>query len=301
MKEILLNAHAKINLSLEITGRRENGYHDIDSVMQGVSLYDLIKVSDSSDGRFIVSCRGVDMYLRSEAEGMPYDESNLAIKGLKAVINAIEDELPAEVTVEIDKRLPVAAGIAGGSGNAAAAMLGLNAITGSRLSLDELMRIGTAVGADVPFSLAMNAYRNRDRLCELDGLAAATDSARARGIGEVLEGVLPVRRFVILANPGISVSTKEVYEAIDSEDRVPVYDLFFNRMEEYTLEQYPEARLLKEMMSTIGADEVLMSGSGPTIVAYFRNESERDKGFERLCAEMKSGWRAWKCSTGEGQ
>lgn len=301
MKEILLNAHAKINLSLEITRRRENGYHDIDSVMQGVSLYDLIRVSDSSDGRFIASFRGVDMHLRSEAEGMPYDESNLAIKGLKAVIEATDGELPTDITVEIDKRLPIAAGIAGGSGNAAAAMLGLNAITGSRLSLDELMSIGTAVGADVPFSLAMNAHRNRDRLGDLSGLAAATDSARARGIGEVLESVLPVRRYVILANPGISVSTRDVYEAIDSEDRVPVYDLFFNRMEEYTLDQYPEARLLKDMMCAIGADEVLMSGSGPTIAAYFRDEAERDRGFESLSAEIKSGWRAWKCSTGEEQ
>ena len=304
MKEISLRAHAKINLSLEITGRRDNGYHDIDSVMQGVSLFDIISVCDKADGCYVATRRGVRMHLKSEAEGMPYDESNLAIKGLASAIDATADrhegELPSDVCVEIIKKLPVAAGIAGGSGNAACAMLGFNAITGSHLSLAELVELGVSVGADVPFSITMNACRNKQSLEGLEGIEDAMDAARARGIGEVLERTVPVRRYVILANPGIAVSTREVYEAIDSEEREDNFALFFNRMEEYTLKNYSEARQLKELMEDLlDADEVLMSGSGPTIAAYFKEEAERDRGFEILCESMRERWRAWKCMTGE--
>lgn len=304
MNKITLNAYAKINLSLEIIGRRPNGYHDIDSVMQGISLCDVITVSDNEEGELICSFEGVKLYMSSDSNEMPFDESNLAIKGLKAVIREAKCRsitLPQAIAVSIDKRLPVAAGIAGGSGNAAGAMLGANALLDEAFSLRELMDIGTGVGADVPFSILMNAARNRELLTNLIDIDDASVSARATGIGEILERTEPVKMSIIMANPGIGVSTKEVYEAIDSEEeRIPERGLFFNRMEEYTLEAYPEASELKsEMSKHLRADKILMSGSGPTIVAYYESSKEAKEDYSRVGSWLKAGWRAWLGVTGE--
>lgn len=304
MNSITLNAYAKINLSLEIIGRRPNGYHDIDSVMQGISLCDVITVSDNEEGELICSFEGVKLYMSSDSNEMPFDESNLAIKGLKAVIREAKCRsitLPEAIAVRIDKRLPVAAGIAGGSGNAAGAMLGANALLDEAFSLVELMDIGTGVGADVPFSILMNAARNRKFLMKLSGIEDASVSARATGIGEILVRTEPVKMSIIMANPGIGVSTKEVYDAIDSEEkRIPERGLFFNRMEEYTLETYPEASELKsEMSKHLRADKILMSGSGPTIVAYYESSKVAEEDYSRVGSWLKSGWRAWLGVTGE--
>ena len=304
MNSITLNAYAKINLSLEIIGRRPNGYHDIDSVMQGISLCDVITVSDNEECELICSFEGVKLYMSSDSNEMPFDESNLAIKGLKAVIREAKCRsiiLPEAIAVRIDKRLPVAAGIAGGSGNAAGAMLGANALLDDAFSLMELMDIGTGVGADVPFSILMNAARNREFLMKLSGIDDASVSARATGIGEILVRTEPVKMSIIMANPGIGVSTKEVYEAIDSEEeRIPERGLFFNRMEEYTLEAYPEASELKsEMSKHLRADKILMSGSGPTIVAYYESIKVAEEDYSRVGSWLKAGWRAWLGVTGE--
>ena len=237
---------------------------------------------------------------------MPMDKSNLAFKGAEAFINACaRGALTGEITVEIEKKLPVAAGIAGGSGNAAAVMLGLNAIAGYPLSLRELMKAGEAVGADVPFSLFMNAHRNRDALSGLGGIEEARDSAWTGGIGEIVEAAEPVVRAVILANPGTGVSTKAAYEAMDSigysdidrKDR----SLFVNDMESYTLNEHPKAADLKRVMQDrLGADEVLMSGSGPTIVAYYSNETKAAEDMKLLADLTKGeqGIRLWLSNTG---
>lgn len=241
--------------------------------------------------------------------------NNLALKGIEAVLKAARDrgassagcvDKDAALLVRIEKRLPVAAGIAGGSGNAAAAMLGLNEVMDQPFSLRELMSLGASVGADVPFSIFMNAYRNRDVLKGLRGIDEAGDAARIGGIGDIVEAAEPVPRHVILANPGISVSTAEVYGAMDKigfaekeKDREP--GLFVNDLEEYTLSKYSEAADLKRVMEEeLSADEVLMSGSGPTIAAYYRNRktAEEDAKIMKKAEASFKGLRTWLTATG---
>ncbi|MBR0468445.1 MAG: hypothetical protein IJJ16_01920 [Mogibacterium sp.] len=209
--------------------------------------------------------------------------SNLALKAVKAFTdNCVEDMLADcgmtdGLLIDIRKRLPVAAGIAGGSGNAAVCLLGLNELADRPFDLRRLMDIGAGIGADVPFSVFMNAYRNRGSLNGLKGLEEARDSAWTRGIGEIVEAADSVPRHVILANPGTSVSTKTAYEAMDaigySDAGRAGQKLFVNDMEKYTLEaDHKAAALMDFMRSRLHADELLMSGSGPTIAAYYKDE-----------------------------
>ena len=319
---IELKSFAKINLSLEVTGRRPDGYHNIRSFMQGIDLYDVIKITQCPQNGTkynLPHCTidEVDVYLCTDAKTIPVDMSNLAFKGIKAVLDETGSVDPETVLlVELRKMLPVAAGIAGGSGNAAVCMLGLNALLGDPLSLRELMTIGTKVGADVPFSLMMNASLNRQVLAGTDayeglrGLDEAKASAWVSGIGEIVDPADPVPRFVVMANPGIPVSTKAAYEAIDSinaaGNRKPCGEdkLYINDFELYTLRDYPEAARLKAVMDReIGADVVLMSGSGPTMVAYYTDQQKALVGFDRLkeIADRENNWRVWLTRTGEEQ
>ena len=221
--------------------------------------------------------------------------NNLALKGIAVLAESSEALFPgADIIVEIEKRLPVAAGIAGGSGNAATAMLGLNALAGYPLSLRELMSLGTKAGADVPFSIFMNAAANRDRLEGMKGLEEARFSAWISGIGDEVEACDEESRYVIMANPGIGVSTADAYQAIDSIGYSGFHEqgsrkLFVNDLEKYTLESYPEAAELKRLMQDkLSADEILMSGSGPTIAAYYRDKNKADKDAEILTRALAS-------------
>lgn len=312
MESILLNAHAKINLSLRVIGKRPDGYHEIVSFMQGTGLHDVVSVrkcSASGTKYDFPHCNLGELlvYLCTASRTMPTDRSNLAFKGAEAFLKAYTGGgLPKAVVVEIDKRLPVAAGIAGGSGNAAAVMLGLDALAGYPLSLRELMKAGEAAGADVPFSIFMNAYRNREKLDGLKGVGEARDSAWITGIGEIVEAAEPVPRAVILANPGTGVSTKAAYEAMDSigysdidkSDR----SLFVNDMERYTLMEHAKAAELKKVMQDrLNAEEVLMSGSGPSIIAYYSDGNTASEDMELLkeLTRNEPGVRMWLSDTGE--
>ena len=330
MQAIEIKAHAKINLSLDIIGRRADGYHDIDSVMQGIGLCDLVRVeagrADCDFPHIECSCgsnfsdnsgrsSGSSLiHLYMNAKGLEPGEDNLAIKGAKAFLSAISSkgtealsnpkgakiEALREFSIIIDKKLPISAGIAGGSGNSAVTMLALNAMYGNPISLRELMDIGASVGADVPFSIMMNARMNEAVLTGLAGLDEASVSARMQGIGEIVEPIEPIERYIIMANPGIAVSTKEVYEAIDSlpENKRIKLGLWGNMMEAYTLDSYAEADKLKvKMEACLNADKVLMSGSGPTMVAYY---SDKDKWLADCEHEdwIEEGWRVWPSTTG---
>ncbi len=311
MESITLKAHAKINLSLRVTGKRPDGYHEIVSFMQGTGLHDIVSVKKCSENATKCNFPHCNLnellvYLCTASETMPTDKSNLVFKGAEAFLKTYEgNALPEAVIVEIDKRLPVAAGIAGGSGNAAVVMLGLNAITGYPLTLRQLMDAGNAVGADVPFSIFMNAYRNREALKGLRGIDEARDSAWTAGIGEIVEAADPVKRIVILANPGTGVSTKAAYEAMDSigysdidkDDR----SLFINDMESYTLMEHKRAAKLKQIMQEqLNAEEVLMSGSGPSIVAYYCDSQKASEDMELLAklTQDDNGMRMWLSDTG---
>ena len=319
MDGITLNAYAKINLSLAVIDRRADGYHNIKSLMQGIDLCDVIRLSKclkNGTKYNLPHCtiHGVVVYLCTDAKTIPADMSNLAFRGIKAVLDACADSHRADVSgdlrdgliIELDKRLPVAAGIAGGSDNAAACMLGINALIGSPFSLRELMDIGTGVGADVPFSLMMNAKRNADELAGLEGLVEARSAAWVSGIGEIVEPAEPMRRHVIMVNPGIAVSTGAAYEALDSvrRERSPEeleHPMFMNDFEANTLSAYPEAgRLSRLMREELRADTVLMSGSGPTMIGYYEDPAAASCDFDRMkeICVREGSWRAWLTETG---
>lgn len=319
MNEITLNAYAKINLSLIVTGRRADGYHNIRSLMQGIDLFDIINIRKclkNGTKYNLPHCTigGIDVYLCTDVKTIPTDMSNLAFRGIAAVLDACSEgrEWGSDLIVTIDKRLPVAAGIAGGSGNAAACMLGMNALLGYPMSLRELMEAGARVGADVPFSLLMNARRNDGMLAGMSGLEEASTAAWIGGIGDIVEPTQPEQWCVVMANPGIAVSTKAAYEAIDAiplqesagdySERNAQYPHFVNDLESYTLEDYPEAARIKTIMQDeLNADFVMMSGSGPTMIAYYSDSHKAAEGYARMTelCEAETGWRTWKTSTGQ--
>ncbi|MBQ0040429.1 MAG: 4-(cytidine 5'-diphospho)-2-C-methyl-D-erythritol kinase [Clostridiales bacterium] len=304
---MIINAYAKINLSLDVLGRREDGYHNISSLMQDIGLHDIVNIEKCSGlcAKYkSVHCRisKVDVYLCTSVDTIPLDENNLAIKGARAIIEAIDGKGLDAVSMYIDKQLPVAAGIAGGSGNAAAAMLGINALVGYPLSLRELMSIGARVGADVPYSLMMNAKKNQSVLSDLPGIEEASSAAMMGGIGDIVEPVEPIKKYIIMANPGISVSTRDAYEAIDAlQEYGDAAGLFTNQLEKYTLANYPEAAALKTAMEEhLNADLVLMSGSGPTMVAYYDDEETAKNDYDSMKNDdwLGESGRAWLTVTG---
>ena len=316
MDTITLNAHAKINLSLEITGKRPDGYHDLVSFMQGMGLHDVLRIEKCTQKATkynLPHCtvNGIVVYLCTDAKTIPTDMDNLAFRAVKAFTDAIGQSDPEEygltdtLLIDIRKDLPVSAGIGGGSANAAACLLGLNEMTGRPFSLRELMSIGADFGADVPFSTFMNAYRNRDVLAGLKGLEEASDSAWTFGIGDIVEPAESVPRYVILANPGTAVLTKAAYEAMDAIGYTDKGNaggkLFVNDMEKYTLKADPKAAILKKfMLERLDAEEVLMSGSGPTMVAYYEDIDKAQLGFAALSelGAIDSSMRAWLTYTG---
>ena len=316
MQHITLNAHAKINLSLEITGKRPDGYHDIVSFMQGIGLHDVMsieKCTQKATKYKLPHCtvNGIVVYLCTDAKTIPTDMDHLAFRAVKAFTDAMglggpeKYGLTDSLLIDIRKDLPVSAGIGGGSANAAACLLGLNEITGRPFTLRQLMEIGAGFGADVPFSTFMNAYRNRGMLRGLDGLEEASDAAWTAGIGEIVEAAESVPRYVILANPGTAIMTKAAYEAMDSigyaDKDGAGKQLFVNDMEKYTLRADPKAATLKKyLQERLDADKILMSGSGPTMVAYYKDIDKARKGMPAIAelAVVDCSIKAWLTDTG---
>ena len=313
MNRITLNAHAKTNLSLEITGKRPDGYHDIVSFMQGMGLHDVLsieKCTQKATKYNLPHCtvNGIVVYLCTDAKTIPTDMDNLAFRAVKAFTDAIglrdlEKYIPTDtMLIDIRKDLPVSAGIGGGSANAAVVLLGLNEMTGRPFTLRQLMNMGAEFGADVPFSTFMNAYRNRDVLTGLDGLEEASDAAWTSGIGEIVEPAESVPRYVILANPGTAISTKAAYKAFDEIGYTAAEKkLFINDMEKYTLRADRKAATLKRFMDErLDARELLMSGSGPTMVAYYEDVNKARRGMTALAEliEEDCSIRAWLTDSG---
>lgn len=314
---LALRAYAKINLSLDVIRKREDSYHDIDSIMQGIDLYDDIEVelSDFSDaaefqplveaGKAVNGPSSTRVILSMQEEGMPPCEKNLAVRAALLFLEAIKDDCDIEkkeIRISIDKKLPVAAGIAGGSGNAATVLIALNELFETPFDMRELMQLGAGLGADVPFSAMMNIAKNR-AILSLKGREEAGVSANTSGIGDIIEVRESIHRYVVLANPGVRVSTAEVYEAMDllPEEERRVLGIWHNMMEKYTLEVYGEARELKYEMEKLGAEHVLMSGSGPSIVAYFTTEDAARKAsweLERIASDRSRDWMIKLTETG---
>jgi len=258
MREITMKAPAKINWSLDITGKRADGYHLVKMLMQNISLYDEISLFQEEKDN--ISC---DMPL-------PLDESNIAFKAW--LLLKRELGLREHLRIKIKKNIPVAAGLAGGSADAAAVLKGANLLLGLHLSQKDLMTLGLKLGADLPF-------------CIQGGCALV------QGIGEIVEPLASwPKQYLVVANPGFAVSTASVYKefsfasitrhpdtsaleiALRQGDVNVIGSLLVNLLENVTLKRYPKAEELKSEMASLGLYP-LMSGSGPSIFGLAQGET----------------------------
>ena len=261
MNRIELKALGKINLGLDVLGRRENGYHDVRMVMQTLYLYDQITIIKKDTP-------GIEV--KTNLFYLPVDENNLAYKAAKLLMD--EFDVKEGISIYLDKHIPVAAGMAGGSSNAAAVLFGINRMFDLGLSQQELMDRGVKLGADVPY-------------CIMRG------TVLAEGIGEILTPLPALPKcYVLIAKPPISVSTKLVYEKLDSheieehpdidgilegleaQDIKKIASCMGNVLEKVTVEEYPVIEDIKNVMKEEGALNAMMSGSGPTVFGIFDNK-----------------------------
>lgn len=258
-------ARAKINLTLDVLGKRTDGYHQVEMVMQTISLADLVTLENTGE-QISVTCSIPDL---------PVNEENLAFRAAMALKEA--GGYPGGVRIHLDKQIPLAAGLAGGSADAAAVLTGLNELWKLHFPQEELLRIGSALGSDVPF-------------CLLGGTALAT------GRGEELTPLpcLP-EMHLVLVKPPVGISTAQVYgrfnpanvsrrpdtramlAAIRGGDFAAIPALCANVLESVTLGLCPEIALIKERLAEAGATGVLMSGSGPTVFGFV---ADRQQGWE---------------------
>ncbi len=271
MDKLELKAMGKINLGLDVLGRRENGYHDVRMVMQTVYLYDTVVL----EKRHVP---GIEV--KTNLFFLPADKSNLAFQAADMLME--EFKLKEGVSITLDKRIPVSAGMAGGSADAAAVLYGMNRMFGLGLSDEGLRRRGLKLGADVPY-------------CIIRG------TVLAQGIGEILT---PLPRcpkcYVLLAKPPVNVSTKLVYERLDSSEEYEHPDIdgilkgleeksikkiassMGNVLEHVTMKEYPVIAELKKVMRTEGALNAMMSGSGPTVFGLFEERGRAKEAADRI-------------------
>lgn len=275
MDNITLKALAKINLGLDVVRRREDGYHEVRMIMQTIHLYDKLDIKKTNEPGITIT---------SNFSYVPTNENNLVYKAGKLLMD--EFDIQQGVSVHLQKRIPVAAGMAGGSSDAAAMLYGMNEIFELGLSREELMKRGVKIGADVPY-------------CLMRG------TALAEGIGEKLTSLPPmVKCPVLIAKPAVSVSTKFVYEnlKLNEETIHPDIDVLLediknkdlhaiaghmgNVLESVTIPEYPIIADIKEQMMQSGAIRSMMSGSGPTVFGLFEDEETARKAYDDM---VKSG------------
>lgn len=259
--KLLVKAPAKINLSLDVLYKRPDGYHEVKMIMTTIDLADRIELTPLPYDAIEIA---------SHNRFVPDDQRNLAYQAAKILKERFG--VRQGVAISIAKTIPVAAGLAGGSSDAAATLRGLNKLWNLGLTLDELAKLGAEIGSDVSF-------------CVYGGTAVAT------GRGEKIEHIpAPPPCWVILAKPTVGVSTAEVYrnlkldslihpdvnamvEAIKNHDYRGICSHVGNVLEEVTLKMHPEVAHIKEQMKKFGADAVLMSGSGPTVFGLVQHDS----------------------------
>lgn len=271
-------APAKINLLLDVLRKRDDGFHEVEMVMTMVDLADRLEMEELPRNQIVLS---------SQAGFIPLDEKNLAFQAARLIKERYD--VKRGVYIHLDKHIPVAAGLAGGSSDAAATLRGLNRLWKLELPLDELEKLGAELGSDVPF-------------CIRGGTAIA------RGRGEKLESISsPPQCWVILAKPPINVSTADVYgkfrahelkthpslqnmlAAIEGQSFPNMCAALGNVLENVTLERYPDVRQIKDCMIKLGADGVLMSGSGPTVFGLVSKEMKVARiynGLRGFCKEV---------------
>ncbi len=270
-------APAKINLTLDVLHKRPDGFHEVEMIMTTVDLADRIWLRPTDNGKITI---------KASERHVPNDRKNLAYQA--AELLQIECGITKGVEITLEKSIPVAAGLAGGSSDAAATLRGLNRLWDLKLSVEELARLGARIGSDVSF-------------CVHGGTALAT------GRGELIEILPPPPNcWVILAKPAISVSTGDIYgnlnlstidhintvdmiEALRAGDYDKMCKSVGNVLETVTMNLHPQVVVLKEQMKRFGADAVLMSGSGPTVFGLVKHESRVPRiynGLKGFCPEV---------------
>ena len=261
-----LRALAKINLGLDILGKREDGYHEVRMIMQTIQMYDVLEMRK-------VKKPGISLSVNYPY--IPNDERNLVYKAAKLLMN--EFQVKEGVDIRLEKFIPVAAGMAGGSSDAAAALVGINRMFKLGLSEKELMDRAVKIGADVPY-------------CVMRG------TALAEGIGEKLTRITQVPDcFVLIGKPGINVSTKAAYESlqldkisshpdidgmigdIECGDLLSMTEKMGNVFEPGIIGKYPVIGEIKDLMEAHGALKAMMSGSGPTVFGIFDDREKMEK------------------------
>ena len=269
--DISLKALAKINLGLDVVRRREDGYHEVRMIMQTIYLYDRLDIKRTKES---------GIQIQTNLSFLPVNENNLIYKAAKLLMD--EFSITDGVSVKLDKRIPVAAGMAGGSTDAAAMLFGMNRLFSLGLTKRQLMERGVQIGADVPY-------------CIMRG------TALAEGIGEELSPLPPmVKCPVLIAKPSISVSTKFVYQNLKLDDTTvhPDIDLLIediksknlydiaahmgNVLETVTIPNYPVIDGIKKHMLSHGAVGAMMSGSGPTVFGLFDDEDTAKKAYKAM-------------------
>lgn len=274
---IFEKAPAKINLTLDVLRKRDDGFHEVEMVMTTIDLSDRIE---------LYTLETNDIKVSLESRYVPNDERNLAYKAAQLFKDTYN--IKHGVHIKIDKEIPVSAGLGGGSSDAAAVLRGLNKLWSLHIPLDELSQLGLAVGSDVPFSV-MN------------------HTALVTGRGEIIKRLpRPPSCWVVLAKPNIGVSTKTIFQhvivdhlshpntkavlaALDNHDLAQLSRNLGNSLEDVTIKLYPQVEQIKEKMVQLGATNVLMSGSGATVYSLVEQEKKAQRiynGLRGFCQEV---------------
>lgn len=265
-----------MNLSLRVVGRRDDGYHLLESLMVKLNLADRLTIKKSESG----------LKMSAPGANLPEDEGNLVYRAAEAFFKLSGVNGGADIVLE--KKIPVAAGLGGGSSDAAATLAGLNRLYGGPLPAEKLLEAGLRLGADVPFFL----YEE--------------NSAFAEGIGEVLSPgpVLNDQKYLLL-NPGWPLSTAEVFKKVRielttmrrkiklsalNESSFTIDRDLYNDLEKVVIPQYEEVGIMKERLIACGAEAALMTGSGPTVFGIFSDSATRDEAERRLNLNKRDGW-----------
>lgn len=277
MDEYRIKAYAKINLGLDVLGRLPNGYHEVKMIMQTVGIYDELTFEKADEGIVITTDSGE----------LPTNEDNLIYRAAKLLMQKYA--IDAGIRINLKKNIPIAAGMAGGSTDAAATLKGMNEVFGLGCTEDELKEIGVKIGADVPY-------------CVMGG------TALAEGIGEKLTALKNAPQCVLLvAKPGINVSTKYVYEHLDalaSYDHPDIDGMvraisagnlhgivsrLGNVLEDVTIPAYPVINDIKKVMLDAGALGSMMSGSGPTVFGIYNDRAGAEEAYNKIKEDGLAG------------
>ena len=297
MKQIELKSYAKINLSLDVCGLLDNGYHEVEMIMQQILLCDDISVRWFGNKRY----DDIRINLSTNRYYLPTDHRNLAYKAASLMAERYGAGKGGTIRIDIRKRIPVAAGMAGGSSNCAAVIHAMNVLWELDLPLEELCRLGSELGSDVPFCIMGQAAADPALKARFKGHPLACHCALATGTGTDLRPLKGLRSYLVVSKPPISVSTAEVYQGIDRMEipEHPDHDILIpavaessysklsknmvNVLENFTLTRYPVIVYTKnKMQEECKTGCVLMSGSGPTVFGLCRSIDEA----KRVCRTM---------------